>query len=163
MRIAMLLLTVFLVQTFFIDSARCQAPVAASPSVQSFGVPPPSAIISQTVLSQTTAVPVSAAPPAWFGEFIDTVSKLPMVGPIVSKVFLWAGILGSIMTALVAFLLALTTALSSVMNTTGLTAFADKLEAFKNGQIMYWLMTLSLFNAKKPAPGPGLADTVVKS
>lgn len=79
-----------------------------------------------------------------------TAQKLPVIGPIVSKALLYAGIVSSILTALIACLLTIFTALSKVLNLAGLMSIAEKVQLFKNGKVMYWLTYLSMFNAKKP-------------
>ena len=97
----------------------------------------------------TVQVAEPAAPPKWVEELIVIAQDLPVVGPIVSKVLIYLGIISAILTSLIAFLLTAISALSKVLNLAGLVNFAAKLQAFKDGPIMYWLKYASLFNAKK--------------
>ncbi len=91
-----------------------------------------------------------AAPPKWAEDLIVSVQKFPVIGPIVSKALLYAGILSSILTGLVAFLLATLGTLAGAFNLGGLVKVAEAITVFKNGKFMYWLSYLSMFNAKKP-------------
>ncbi len=100
----------------------------------------------------TVPVAEPAAPPQWAEAVLVAAQKLPVVGPIVSKIILYLGIFSSILTALVAFLLTILKAISGIANLTGLVSFAEKLQVFRDGKIMYWLKYLSMFNAKKPSP-----------
>jgi hypothetical protein len=95
-----------------------------------------------------------AAPPAWAEKLIVSLSAVPVVGPILSKALLYAGIVSSSLTAIIAFLLSSIAALGGVLKISGLAEFAAKLEAFKNGKIMYYLKYLSMFNANKPDDKP---------
>jgi hypothetical protein len=177
MRIAILCLTVLTCQVLFPKTVNGQTPsvsptpVAAAPASPSVSPSPtPSASPSPALAVSSSAQPIvnvipvpvaSAEPPAWFSEFIGIVSSLPVVGPYVSKVIVYAGVAAAVLTSLVTALLAILTALGSAFNLTGLTAFAQKITDFKNGKIMYWLAYLSMYNATKPPPT--LASAVVKA
>lgn len=102
------------------------------------------------VATPTVAVPQPAAPPAWAQEIMVSAEKLPIVGPVVSKVLLWSGIVAGILTTLVAALLSIVNTLMGVANLSGLNTVATALAKFRDGKIMYWLKFFSLFNAKKP-------------
>lgn len=105
----------------------------------------------------TTVVPADTAPPQWVQDVLVNSEALPVVGPVITKVLMYTGILATILTSLVAFLLAAIGSLSGIASMTGLTAFAAQLQAFKNGKIMYWITYLSMFNAQKPT-----APTTIK-
>jgi hypothetical protein len=93
-----------------------------------------------------------AAPPQWAQDLIVSAGKLPVVGPVVTKGMVYLGIISSILTAGIAFLLSVLAALSGIASLANLTSFATKLTAFRDGKIMYWLKYLSMFNAQKPVP-----------
>ena len=99
---------------------------------------------------QMEQVAEPAAPPQWAEDLIMSVEKLPIIGPIVSKILVYLGIVSSILTAFIAFLLTALNSLSVILSLSGLAKFAEKVKLFKDGKIMYWLKYLSLFNAKKP-------------
>ncbi len=109
-----------------------------------------SVAISQEIPKVQVAEP--AAPPKWAEDVIVQAEKLPVVGPIVSKVLLYSGILSAILTSLIAFLLTSLYAVSKISQLAGANDLAAKVEEFKNGKVMYWLKYLSMFNAKKPEP-----------
>jgi hypothetical protein len=142
--VKMLLSGSALVLCLFAVSASAQTSVAA-PAVAVAKVAAPS-------VAPEPAVPVAepAAPPKWAQDLLVQAEKLPVVGPIISKALVYAGILVSVLTAIVAFLLTLLSAVSGIAGLSGLAAFASKIQAFKDGKIMYWLKYLSMFNAQKP-------------
>lgn len=98
----------------------------------------------------TVAVAEPAAPPQWAIDLILTIQKLPIIGPIVTKAMVYAGIIASILTALVGCLLTVFTMLSSIASFSGLAKIADAIKAFRDGKIMYWLTYFSIINAQKP-------------
>jgi hypothetical protein len=101
---------------------------------------------------ETVQVAEPAAPPKWAEQLIVTAQELPVIGPIITKALLYLGIVSSILTALIACLLTMLNAISGIASLTGLAKYADKIQMFKNGKIMYWLKYLSMFNAKKNVP-----------
>jgi hypothetical protein len=127
-------------------SACVYADPTPSPSPQAIVVPNP-----QTPSNAATVVQVAepAAPPTWAQEVMVTAQKLPLVGPILTKAVLYLGILSSLLTSFVAFVLGALKLVSTVSNLAGIAGFADKVVAFQNGKFMYWLKFFSMFNAKK--------------
>ncbi len=124
-----------------------------TPSITVTLTPPaPSAVAPSNTTSPGPAVTVAApaAPPQWAQDLMVQAEKLPVVGPIVTKVMLWAGILGAILTTLVGALLGILNMLTGIANLSGLTRYATLLAAFRDGKVMYWLKFFSLFNAKQP-------------
>lgn len=121
------------------DPAAAVALAAAQPQAPAVILPP-----------ANVSVAAPAAPPQWAADLIVAISTLPVIGPLVGKAMVYAGILSSILTAIVACMLGVLSTLSGAFNFAGLAGFAAKLELFKNGRIMYWLSYLSMFNAKKP-------------
>lgn len=89
-------------------------------------------------------------PPQWAYSILLDAQALPVVGPVISKTLLYAGIASSILTMLVAFLIGSMTALASVFNYAGLTSAVQAITVFQKGPVIYWLKFFSLFNAKKP-------------
>ena len=123
--------------------------------------PAPSPLVTAVPGTTTVTMPEALAPPEWATDVLNVVNKLPVVGPIVEKVVMYVGILGSLMTALVAFLLAVSEAIQQVTHSSGLVELAAKIQAFQDGKIMYYLKMLSLFNAKAPpVPTTQLAEAV---
>lgn len=110
----------------------------------------PSVLAPLVASPQVVAVAEPAAPPKWAADLLVSVQNFPVIGPIVSKAILYVGIVSSILTALVACVLTILSALSGALNLAGLASFVAKIQDFKNGKIMYWLTYLSMFNAKKP-------------
>lgn len=98
------------------------------------------------------AVPEPAAPPSWATDLLMEVSRLPVVGPYVSKALLYLGILTAILTTLVAAILSILASLQGGFNAAGLVDASNAVTAFKNGKIMYWLTYFSNFNAQKKPP-----------
>lgn len=94
-------------------------------------------------------VPEPAAPPQWAQDVLMSAEGLPIVGPLVAKALVYAGILAAILSALVLCLLTILNALSGVLNFSGLATAVLAIQDFKNGKIMYWLKYFSLFNAQK--------------
>lgn len=116
------------------------APVASVPAAT------PTVVTPDAVVS----VAEPAAPPQFAQDIIVAAQKLPVIGPFVAKGLLYLGILSSILTAAIAFLLTVLSALSGIASLANLTSFGSKLVAFRDGKIMYWLKYLSMFNAQKP-------------
>lgn len=92
-------------------------------------------------------------PPEWLVNLLQMLHDMPLVGPYVAKAVQWLGVIVTIITSFTAAIWVSIRALSTVLSVAGLLAFADKLKAFENGKIMYWLKYFSAFNApKKPLP-----------
>jgi hypothetical protein len=126
------------------------ADVMPSPS-PAVAVAQPSAVAPVPAkLEPTVPVAEPAAPPQWAQSLIVSAQKLPVVGPIVSKAIVYIGILVPVLTALIGAIMAILSALSGIASLSGLLAFGEKVKAFQNGKIMYWLKYLSMFNAQKP-------------
>ena len=100
-------------------------------------------------------------PPSWLQSAIIQLKSVPVVGPIVVKVLQWLAVISTILTALCAFLLASIRALIPVLNLAQLSAIADKVAAFQNGKVIYWLKYFSMMNAQKPDEKPTLIDAKV--
>lgn len=138
--IALLVMTIFSLGSYSQAVDPSPAPVlTASP------VPTP-------LPAGQVAVPEPAAPPQWAQDVISNAQKLPVIGPIVSKILLYLGIISAILTALIACLLTILMALSKAFSLAGLVGVAESITAFKDGKVMYWLKYLSMFNAQKPDP-----------
>lgn len=114
-------------------------------------MPSPSPIpVASAPADVSVQVAEPAAPPQWAQNVIVTAQHLPVVGPYVSKALMYAGIVSSILTALVACMLSILSVLVGAFNISGLAGIASAIDAFKKGKVMYWLSYLSMFNAKKP-------------
>ncbi len=128
-------------------SAVTAQAAAASPAPQAVApvaapAPAPAAAV---------VVPEPAAPPAWAADVLVQVSKLPVIGPYVSKALLYLGILAALLTTLVGAALSILATLKAGFNWAGLDSASAAITAFKNGKIIYWLTYFSNFNAKTPA------------
>lgn len=112
------------------------------------------AAITQTPTPVPAMISVAAAtaPPQWLQDLIIAAQSFPIVGPYLTKIMMYIGVIGSILTALVAFLLTGINILSGIASFSGLGGIATVLMNFKNGPIMYWITYFSNFNAQKPAP-----------
>lgn len=117
-------------------AAAAQAPVSAQPAAVAI----PAAVV----------VPEPAAPPQWATDVLVAASKLPVIGPIVSKGLMYLGILTAILTTLVGAILSILALLLGVFKSGGLVNAVAVIQAFRDGKIMYWLKYFSNFNAKKP-------------
>lgn len=152
---SVVIFAVFSLVTLF---CYAQMPVPASPTPAPLSTltPLPSPAPAQPVPAASPAGSALAAdpdiqPPSWVLGVLEAAKSLPVVGPIVTKVAIYLGVLCSILTALVCFLLTSLKAVSGVANIAGLAEFTTKLESFKTGPIMYWLKYFSMYNAQKPA------------
>lgn len=109
-------------------------------------------VVSSSTVGSVEESPIET-PPQWLVEALKMVAKLPMIGPILTKIFQWAGVLSVVLTLLVAFLLGIVKALKAVMSfSPKWESWVQWLEAFEHGQFMYYLKFLSMFNAKQPVP-----------
>jgi hypothetical protein len=122
-----------------------QAPATSAPAASAAPSSPTPTPVAVAPAASAPAVSVAApsAPPEWIQELLQTVAGLPIVGPYISKAFTYLEALGACLTALVAFLLAVSAALKGVVNFSGLTALASWIETFQQSKIMYWLTALS--------------------
>lgn len=102
-----------------------------------------------TPAAAAVVVPADAAPPQWLQDVIAGSEKLPTIGPIIAKGVLYLGSLGALVSLLLVFLLSAINIIASVVNFAGLSDFAAKLQAFKDGNLVYWLKYISFFNAQK--------------
>lgn len=89
-------------------------------------------------------------PPNWLQDMIITIKKLPVIGPVLTVALQWLGVIATILTALVAFLLVSIRALTTVLTSLKLVELAEKIVTFQNSKIVYWLKYISMFNAQKP-------------
>lgn len=145
---------------FILSSILCVYAFAQSPSPVTTSIPPSPASI---VLPATAAAPSVSptAAPQWAQDLLSAAANLPIIGPLVSNAMIYAGIASSILTAIVLFLLTVTSAISGVGSFAGLTSLTSAVQAFQSGPIMYWLKFFSMFNAQKPATA-NLGDAAVK-
>lgn len=106
-------------------------------------------VVQGPAIAETVPVAPPAAPPKWAEQLIVQLEAMPVVGPVVTKIVVWLGIISAILTSFIAFLLTALNLLKGVLNIAGLVQLVDKIEEFKNGKIMYWLKYLSMFNSSK--------------
>lgn len=129
------------------ETPSVPAPIAAAPVVAS--PPAPAVAVNPSVPGPQVSVAEPSAPPEWAQELIVSAENLPVVGPVISKALVYLGILSSILTMTVGFLLAVLNVVMGVVNLAGLADVSTKLAAFRDGKVMYWLKFFSLFNARK--------------
>lgn len=152
---ACLVLIFLFVITFTVHNSIAQT-ASPSPVVVNGAVSTPG--LTAPAPTPTVTVPEASTPPQWVLDVLASAQKLPTIGPIISKAVVYLGVLCSLLTGLVAFLLTGINALKGVVNLAGLADFAAKLEAFKDGKILYYLKFFSAFNAQKTALAPAPSD-----
>lgn len=137
------MVVIYLALVFMVSIAYGQqAPVAAASAT-------PVAAATPAPTPQLTVKDEILVPPTWVQDALIMVKSLPVVGPIVTQVLQWTGVVVTILTAFVAFLLTSIRALSTVMTLAGLAIASQKIESFRDSKIMYWLKYFSMFNAEK--------------
>ena len=128
--------------------ALAQSP---SPTVSPSAAPVASATSAVTLATPSPAtVSQPPSPPQWAEDVLMAAQKLPILGPYVAKALLWAGIIGTCLSALCLCLITICASLSSVLNIAGVTSLSQKIQKFQNGKIMYWLKYFSFLNAQTP-------------
>lgn len=136
--------------------AAASTPQVAAPVASAVAVPAGQPVVVPAGVSlapsqAAVAVPAVSAPPAWATVILTTVANLPVVGPYVSQLLLWLGILAAILTTLVGAVLTILASLKGAFKWAGLDTAVAAITAFQAGPIMYWLTYFSNFNAKKPS------------
>lgn len=121
------------------SAIEAQAASVAVPASSAVSAPAPAAVV----------IPEPAAPPQWATDVLMQVSKLPIIGPYVSKAMLYLGILAALLTTLVGAALSILATLKAGFNWAGLDKASAAIEAFKKGKIVYWLTYFSNFNVNK--------------
>lgn len=151
-----MLRSVILAFFFFLSvSGYSEAPQPTPPAAHLEAVatpiptPSPAAITAMTENQPVSLVPAPAAPPEWAQEIMVAAEKLPVVGPILSKLLLWLGIVLAIITTVTGCLLSVINTLKGVFNLAGLLTASTALQKFLDGPVVYWLKFFSAFNAKK--------------
>ncbi len=96
------------------------------------------------------------SPPEWLVGILDTIHSLPIVGPILTIVLQWLGVIVTVLTTMTVAIITCVRAIMTVAKWKQLFTVATACEAFLNGKTIYWLRYFSMFNAqKKPIPsGP---------
>lgn len=89
-------------------------------------------------------------PPDWLKTLLTIGAGFPGVGPILVKVIMYLSIFLTVATILCGAFIGVIRSLAGVMNISGMSALADKVQAFEDGTIMYYMKYFSAFNA--PAP-----------
>lgn len=96
------------------------------------------------------AVPVNSTfvPPEWLQSVLLWLKGMPVVGPILVTVCMWAGVVAGIMTAASAFVMAVGRSLSQVLNIAKMADAASKVKTVTDKALPV-LMYLSMFNVQK--------------
>ncbi len=148
-KVLFIMVAIFFLLGITTRSAAQPAPKAGE-SVVAPQVPAVPEVVPQGSLPAPQVVsPALETPPAWIVSALETIYKIPVIGPLVAKVMQWLGVLAVIMTSLLVFLLTSVRALMGVANFAGLISFAAWLEVFKDSKIIYYLKYFSLGNAQK--------------
>lgn len=138
------LICLYILAAFALDAAHGQTIPAAPIQVVAPHSDSTSAPLPVTVKDE------AAAPPAFVQDLVVAIKSLPVLGPIAVKVLNWLTVFFTIISGLCAFLLVVLKSLSGVANIASLAGFAEKIQAFQDSKIIYWLKYFSIFNAKKP-------------
>lgn len=88
-------------------------------------------------------------PPEWLQKTLNTIDDVPVVGPYLVKFLEWVSVIGTMLTALVTFLLVCLKALARVVSIAKLERVALLLSSFEKSKLLYWMKYFSLYNAKK--------------
>lgn len=118
--------------------------VAASPAP--IASPTPVVVPQQ---SATEAINKVQPPPDWLARAISIGTSLPLVGPYLIEAMKILGVISSILTLLVSFLIAAMKVLVPVLKIAKMDSLAAFMEAFGSSNVMYWLKFFSMYNAKK--------------
>lgn len=155
-------LAVLVVSFAMTETAGAQAapqPTAIAPvaSTSTVAVPAGTQVVAPAAVSlapsqPAVVVPANTAPPTWATELLSTIAGLPVVGPYVSQILLWLGILAAILTTLVAAALSILASLKGAFKWAGLDSAVAAITAFQAGPVMYYLKYFSNFNAQKSPP-----------
>ena len=136
-------------------SASATVPVVVNmPSASPAPVVPkaPMSVDASTAVQPVVVKDVDMAPPTWMQDVLVSVKTLPIIGPMITKAVQWLAVICSILTALCAFILLVLKALAGVSTLGNIQSLADKVAAFQNSKIFYYLKYASMFNAQKPPP-----------
>ena len=108
------------------------------------------------------AVVVSAdpiwMPPEWLKTILMMGSGMPMVGPFLMKAIMYLSIFLTVATILCGAFIGVIRTLAGAFNLAGASALADKVQAFEDGSIAYYLKYFSAFNAQAPAAPVAVLD-----
>lgn len=96
-----------------------------------------------------SAPQVIEAPPEWLVKSLSYIYEIPFVGPYAAKGAQWLGVIVVIITSFTGATLVSLRALTTVLTLSSLVVWADKVYAFENSKIIYWLKYFSMFNAQK--------------
>lgn len=86
--------------------------------------------------------------PAYLTMLADVVTSIPVVGPVVLRVFEYAAIVGSIFTALATFALAVSKSVVGIARLAKLVELAAKLQALHD-KVWPWIAYLSMYNVQR--------------
>lgn len=112
-------------------------------------LPSPALAVPIAVTPAVSAAPVIAQAPApivipdWAINILKNAKSLPVVGPALSQIMMYVGILGGILTSLIAFLLTVLSSVSGIAGLSGAANLVQKIQDFKNSKLFMWLMAFS--------------------
>ncbi len=82
-------------------------------------------------------------------DTLSAIENLPYLGPVVSKIILWAGILGTLMTILATFVIGVIKALGPVLANSKMQDTEAFVQKLLDSKAVYYLKWFSFYNAKK--------------
>lgn len=88
------------------------------------------------------------APPDWLSTALILVQSIPVVGVMLAKIFMWSGVVSSIMTAVSIGVQGVLSALASGAGLVGLADVSAKIKSVSD-IMLPWLKYLSMFNVQK--------------
>lgn len=133
------------------DMGFAQQPLDLTTVGPSTSVPlPGQAVVPAAVTTTTSPSPsVQQAPsdqfkiPDWAIGILKAAQKFPTIGPVISQIMMYIGILGGILTSAILFLLGVLRSLSGIAWFTNAASLAQKLKNFQNSKFMMWLLAFS--------------------
>ena len=113
--------------------------------ILAFAQVPATSPINQAALEDVAADPI----PQGLVDTLSAIESLPYIGPVVSKIIMYAGILGTLMTILATFVIGVIKAVGPVLanqKSQDVEAFVQKA---LDSKVVYYLKWFSFYNAKK--------------
>ena len=144
---------IYIVLFFAAGTLFAQVPSTPTPAAAATPAPLSSPVVAVSGPAPVPAVvkDESMAPPIFLQDIVVQAKALPVVGPYIVKVGQFLFFILTVLTALTAALASILAGLKAFSNQAGLAGLNDKVVAFQNGKVMYWLKYASLaFNAQKP-------------
>lgn len=145
----LIIVTAIVLSSLAVSAADAPKAAAAAAAVTSAAAKP-AVVIPPLPDTAPVVEPVKIPmPPTWLNDVMSVMLKLPLIGPLLLQVMQWLGLVASVLTILVTFLIGLLQGLSQILKFAKLADLAAKVLAFQNSPVMFWLKFFSIYNAKK--------------